>query len=80
MTTEVKQKQRYCKNCRAKTLHVATIKRPDLGCGFHMANLFLSVITFGLWIPIWIFATGLGMTGQVIATAPYLCQRCGRKN
>lgn len=80
MPTEVKQSHRYCRTCGRKTLHVAVVKTTDTGCGFHFANLILSVVTFGLWVPVWILITGLAAFSSVIATAPYLCQNCGQKN
>ena len=82
MPTEIKQKQKWCDACQRKTLHVATVKRPDLGCGFMAANLFLCVITVGLWIPVFLIVLGLGLFGDAFAPlgAKYLCQVCGRRN
>ena len=80
MPTEVKQSHRYCRTCGRKTLHVSMVKKIDTGCGFQFMNLILSVVTFGLWIPIWILLIGLSAFSGVVATAPYLCQSCGRKN
>ena len=80
MATELRQKQRWCKTCGRKTLHVATIKKQDLGCGFFAGHLFLSVVTFGIWIPIALLSLGLGIFGNSVSRARYLCQVCGRKN
>lgn len=80
--TDIKQKRKYCRECRKKTLHVATIKKQDLGCGFIVGNLFLCVITLGLWIPIFLLVLGLGLFGNSLAPlgAKFHCQICGRKN
>ena len=82
MPTEIKQKQKWCATCGLKTLHVATIKTQDMGCGFIVGNLFLCLITFGLWVPIFILVLGMGMFGNSLSPlgANYLCQGCGRRN
>jgi len=82
MATEIKQKQKWCKACQRKTLHVATIKTQDMGCGFIFGNLFLCLITFGLWIPIFILIFGMGIFGNSLSPlgAKYLCQVSGRRN
>jgi hypothetical protein len=78
---ESKQKQAYCKQCGRKTLHVAIIKKQDLGCGFIAGNIFLTIITLGLWLPIFILILGLVVFGNSLAPfgAKYHCQVCGRK-
>lgn len=78
----MKQKQKWCKGCRANRLHVASVNKQDMGCGFVCANLLLSVITLGLWLPVFILILSLGLFGNSISSlAPkYHCQMCGRKN
>lgn len=54
--TEAKKSLRYCKDCGKKTLHAAKVEKQRLGCGFWgcafvAGNLFLCLITCGLWIP-----------------------------
>ena len=82
MASQIKQKQKYCRGCRAYTLHVATVNTQDLGCGFLFANLILTICTAGLWLPIGLLVFGLGLFGNSVAPfgAKYRCQRCGRKN
>jgi len=82
MATETKQKRKYCKDCKKSTLHMATIKKQDMGCGFVVGNLFLCVITLGLWIPIFVLVFGVGIFSNSLAPmgAKYLCQACGRRN
>lgn len=80
--SDIRQKQKKCRTCKALTLHVATLKKMDMGCGFVAGNLFLCVITVGLWLPIFIFILGVGMFGNSLAPfgAKYRCQVCGRVN
>jgi len=80
--TQIKQKRKRCRDCKRKTLHVATIERQNLGCGFIAGNLFLCLITLGLWLPIFLLVWGLGMLGNSMAPlgAKYHCQVCGRVN
>lgn len=82
MATEAKQKRKKCRDCGKKTLHVALVKKTDMGCGFIVGNIFLSVITLGLWIPIFLLVFGLGTFANALApwAAKYHCQICGRKN
>lgn len=79
---ETKQTHRYCSGCKRKTLHMATVKKQDLGCGFIGGNLFLCVITLGLWIPVFILILGLGVFGNSVSPlgAKFHCQTCGRQN
>jgi len=80
--SNIKQKRKRCRTCKEKTLHVATIKKLDMGCGFIVGNLFLCLITVGIWVPIFIFILGLGMLNNSLApmNAKYLCQKCGSRN
>lgn len=67
------QSQRYCPTCDRKTLHVKG--RKPLGC---FANVFMCVITLGLWVPIAVLSVGLGnLTNQL---EPHRCQACGKIN
>lgn len=79
---QTKQKRKKCRECGRKTLHVAHIRHTDMGCGFVVGNLFLSVITLGLWLPIFVLIFGLGVFGNALAplSAKYHCQVCGRRN
>lgn len=63
----VDQKQRWCKDCRKKTLHVRHRVTEMWGCA-------LTIITCGLWLPIWLLMSLFGSLGS------YRCQQCGRKN
>jgi hypothetical protein len=67
------QKQAHCKTCNKKTLHVKTEPRRS-GC---VGHLLLTVLTCGLWFPIFIFLYGLEEWGALLA--PWHCQVCGRK-
>lgn len=82
MPTETKQKQKHCKTCNRKTLHVATITTHDVGCGFIAGNLLLCVVTLGIWFPFAVLLFGLCVFGNSIGPlgAKYLCQVCGRRN
>lgn len=54
-----------CKQCGKLTMHVG----PSTS---HVLHLLLSLITFGLWIPIWLLvAASNGRDGQ--------CTECGRR-
>lgn len=63
----VRQDRRFCDYCDRYTLHQKEIFGGAWGC-------LLTVLTFGLFIPIWILADVFGMF------KPYRCQRCGEKN
>ena len=80
MPTTTKQKQAWCKSCQRKTLHVATIQTQDMGCGFIAGNLFLCIVTVGLWVPIFLVIYGLGICANAMPKTKYLCQVCGRQN
>lgn len=76
-----KQAQKFCRACKRKTLHIASVKQESMGCGFVLGNLILCVITFGLWIPIFMLALGLGMFSNSAAplSAKFYCHDCGRR-
>jgi hypothetical protein len=40
----------FCKNCNKSTIHLAEATN-------HVLHLILSILTVGLWIPIWIFVS-----------------------
>ena len=82
MSTETKQKHRKCRACGRKTLHVAIVKQRNMGCGFWAMHAFLTLITFGFWIPIFLIMFGLSMISNTLSPlgAKYLCQVCGRRN
>jgi len=63
----VDQKQRYCRECQRNTLHVRHRTSEMWGC-------LLTILTAGLWIPIWLLMSLFGALGA------YRCQTCGRRN
>jgi rubredoxin len=60
------QSQRYCKLCGRKTLHARATFGDGVGC-------ILTVLTLGLFIPIWIIIKVLEAL-----TAKWRCQVCGQ--
>jgi len=63
----MKQTSSYCATCGKQTLHAKE------GIS-NLLHLILSIITVGLWIPVWIFL-GLKSTGSKMR-----CQVCGTKS
>lgn len=59
------QGRRHCKECKKKTLHERRHFSLGMGC-------LLTVITGGLFIPIWLIVLVLE------AFQPWICQSCGR--
>lgn len=59
------QRSRYCKNCERKTLHSRHTFSGGMGC-------LLTVITGGLFLPVWIIIWFLQ------SLSPMRCQACGR--
>lgn len=59
------QAQRHCKTCGRKTLHAKATFSTGWGC-------FLTVITAGLFIPVWL------LMGLFEAFRPWRCQACGK--
>ncbi len=53
----------YCPQCRSQTVHEAK----DVS---HVLHLILSVLTGGLWLPIWLW---YGLGGSRV----YHCRQCG---
>lgn len=70
----MQQRQKRCKTCQRKTLHVKTEPR-QTGCAGH---LLLTLATCGLWLPIAMLLYGLEQWAGILA--PWHCQQCGRKN
>jgi len=67
---------RYCVNCHK---NVTPDKgKGGLGGGFHGANLILTVLTCGMWIPAWIIITLIGSAGGAAkrATSKGKCPQC----
>ena len=56
---------RYCVHCQKSVM--ATGTTPN-----HLLHFFLSIFTFGLWIPIWI----LVVVGKI---GGYRCTQCGSR-
>ena len=63
----IDQDSRWCEDCQRNTLH----HRHRTS---EMWGLALTILTAGLYFPIWILTSIAG------ATAGYRCQVCGRKN
>lgn len=63
----VDQKSKQCKFCGYPTLHVRHRLSEMWGC-------LLTLLTLGLWIPIWIVMSLFGSMGK------YRCQQCGNSN
>lgn len=59
------QIMKHCKACQKPTLHVG----PQTS---HLLHLVLSVITVGVWLPVWVIVE-LSNSTQVA------CTQCGRK-
>ena len=68
------QKQKFCQHCQAPTLHVKSEPKGQ-SCS---AQAFLTVVTCGLWLPIWILLVSLDQWAGILA--PWHCQTCGKKN
>ena len=79
VTTFQKQAQKLCKNCGHRTLHVAIVKQESQGCSGVLVHLILCVVTLGIWIPIWLLVSGLGMINNAASPmgATWRCQQCG---
>jgi hypothetical protein len=58
----------FCKACNRQTLHVCQ----ETNCN-HILHLLLSIVTCGLWLPIWLLAA--------ISSSKYtpICTACGSK-
>ena len=60
-----KQTGRYCAHCQKDVMASGTTPS-------HLLHFFLSVLTFGLWVPIWILVA-VGKIGG------YRCTQCGNR-
>jgi hypothetical protein len=58
----VDQKSRFCSQCQKQTLWA----RPGTN---HLLHLLMSILTCGLWLPIWIWAS--------VRIGGWKCQSCG---
>ena len=58
--------QGFCTLCQSQVLSVK--KQTN-----HILHLLMSLVTLGLWLPIWL------LVGVCAATTPYLCSRCGSR-
>jgi len=67
------QKSKWCRRCKAYTLHVKSEPR-KVGCGTH---ILLTLVSCGLWIPLALLTVGLEMWGGILAA--YHCQVCGKR-
>lgn len=67
------QRQKHCRNCSRKTLHIKSEPR-KVGC---LAHLVLTVCTLGIWLVFAPLVVGLEMFSAM--GAPYHCQACGKK-
>ena len=77
MATKVLEEMRYCKNCQRQTLQRKNSKQMSW-----LMHLFLTVITAGLWLIVWIIML-LWHTINKTATAigsSWICSVCGSKN
>lgn|GEM_PF-2928842 len=68
------QKQRYCRACSRKTLHVKGDVQ-KIGCAPHVI---LTICTCGLWLIVAPLIVGLEMFAAL--GQPWRCQSCGRRN
>lgn len=59
------QIMRYCRSCKKKTMHVGPATA-------HLLHLVLSIITMGVWVPVWIIVH-LSHSTQIA------CSQCGRQ-
>lgn len=77
MATKVLEEMKYCMHCDRETLHRKNSKQMSW-----LMHLFLTVITFGLWLIVWIFIVLWHMINKS-ATAignNWICSNCGAKN
>ena len=61
-----RKKQKFCQYCGERTLHA----KPTFPVGW---GIFLSLITLGLFVPLWIIG------GVLDLARAWQCQRCGLK-
>jgi len=53
----------YCKHCKEDVMAVKPTPN-------HVLHLLLSLISFGLWIPVWILIT-------IVGVGAFRCTKCG---
>jgi hypothetical protein len=58
----------HCKQCDKSTIHLA--EKPN-----HILHLLLSVVTAGVWLPIWLLIAFKGRLNNIGE-----CTVCGREN
>lgn len=54
---------RSCRGCGRKVLAI----QQGIGCGDHVVHIVMTLITCGLWAPVWAYAT----------RERWVCSRCG---
>jgi hypothetical protein len=64
----IAQRQRFCRQCGRRTLHVRTYFGDGWGC-------LLTILTGGLFFVVWFLLGAIQMV-----TNGYRCQQCGRRN
>jgi hypothetical protein len=62
----IRQTQRWCRTCRARTMHAKEVFGAEWGC-------LLTALTGCIFLPIWILADAIGIV------RPFRCQTCGAK-
>jgi len=61
----LKTKGAYCSHCQKQVM--AQGNKPN-----HILHLLLTVLSFGLWIPIWLLLT-------IMSAGNYRCTQCGSR-
>lgn len=72
MSNKVEEKVLHCKNCKRNTLHYKNTKEMSW-----MMHLFLSIITLGIWIPIWFLLMVVHLLTKPIG-GNFTCSSCGK--
>jgi len=60
-----KQLMQFCKRCDKSTSHIG----PGTS---HLLHLVLSIITFGIWLPVWLLT-------DIFNSSELACSQCGKK-
>lgn len=77
MSTKVIEEIKFCKNCNKETLHRKNSKQMSW-----LMHLFLTVITVGAWLVIWLLMLGwhaISKTATAVGSH-WVCSVCGAKN
>jgi len=77
MSTKVIEEIRFCKKCNKETLQRKNSKQMSW-----LMHLFLTVITLGVWLAIWVVLLifhALNKTATA-AVSSWVCSVCGEKN